>query len=141
MSKAPSGPSSPVITSEQGRAIVDERYRIPAEVCAARRSVSRACNATRREEWVQKEVAERSPLFPTQGWTSSRGVTTVTNSTAKCSPLAGAAIEPERRLGPSSGRGRGAVLWDRRAEMADYVSLTMDATKETQWRRRQHSSD
>lgn len=39
----------------QGRAIVDERYRIPADVCAARRSVSRACNATRREEWAGKK--------------------------------------------------------------------------------------
>jgi len=54
------------ITTEQGRAIVAERYQIPAEVRAARRSISKIA-ATRRDERVKKGVAERSktPLVPT----------------------------------------------------------------------------
>ncbi len=59
-----------VITSERGRAIVAERYQNPGEVRAARRSLSKVCGATRRDEQIQKGVADRSekPLAPTQGW-------------------------------------------------------------------------
>jgi hypothetical protein len=55
------------ITVEQGRAIVAERYQVPAEVRAARRTLSKARSATRRDERVKKGVAERSetPLAPT----------------------------------------------------------------------------
>ena len=55
------------VTTEQGRAIVAERYQIPAEVRAARRSISNIASATRRDERVKKGVAKRSktPLVPT----------------------------------------------------------------------------
>jgi hypothetical protein len=54
------------ITADQGRAIVAERYQIPAEIRAARRSISKARGPTRRDERVKKGVAERSetPLVP-----------------------------------------------------------------------------
>lgn len=57
------------ITPEQGRAIVTDRYQIPAEVRAARRTISKVASATRRDERVKKGVAERSktPLVPTPG--------------------------------------------------------------------------
>lgn len=55
------------ITAEQGRAIVTDRYQIPAEVRAARRTISKIAGVTRRDERVKKGVAERSetPLVPT----------------------------------------------------------------------------
>lgn len=55
------------ITAEQGRAIINDRYKIPAEVRAARRSISKVPSATRRDERARKGVAERSitPLVPT----------------------------------------------------------------------------
>jgi hypothetical protein len=55
------------VTTEQGQAIVAERYQIPAEVRAARRSISNIASTTRRDERVKKEVAKRSktPLVPT----------------------------------------------------------------------------
>lgn len=55
------------ITAEQGQAIVAQRYQIPPEVRAARRSISKVSSATRRDERVKKGVAERSktPLAPT----------------------------------------------------------------------------
>lgn len=57
------------ITPDQGRAIVTDHYQIPAEVRAARRTISRVASATRRDERVKKGVAERSktPLVPTPG--------------------------------------------------------------------------
>ena len=57
------------ITAEQGRAIVTERYQIPDEVRAARRTISKVVSATRRDERVKKGVAKRSktPLVPTPG--------------------------------------------------------------------------
>lgn len=57
------------VTPEQGRAIVTERYQIPTEVRAARRTISKIASATRRDERVKKGVAERSktPLVPTPG--------------------------------------------------------------------------
>jgi len=45
------------ITAEQGRALVAEHYQIPSEVRAARRSISKATSATRRDERVKKGVA------------------------------------------------------------------------------------
>lgn len=57
------------VTPDQGRAIVTDRYQIPAEVRAARRTISKVASATRRDERVKKGVAERSktPLVPTPG--------------------------------------------------------------------------
>lgn len=57
------------ITPEQGRAIVTDRYQIPVDVRAARRTISKVASATRRDERVKKGVAERSktPLVPTPG--------------------------------------------------------------------------
>jgi transposase len=57
------------ITVEQGTAIVTARYQIPAEVRAARRSISKVASATRRDERAKKGVAKRSetPLVPTPG--------------------------------------------------------------------------
>ncbi len=52
------------ISDAEGRAIVNERYRIPDEVRAARRSVSNARSAKRRDERVKKGVAERSEEPP-----------------------------------------------------------------------------
>jgi len=55
------------ITDAEGRAIVTDRYQIPTEVRAARRTISKATSATRRDERVKKGVAKRSetPLVPT----------------------------------------------------------------------------
>ena len=55
------------ITAEQGRTIVADRYQIPPEIRAARRTISNARSATRRDERVKKGVAQRSetPLVPT----------------------------------------------------------------------------
>lgn len=54
------------ISDAEGRAIVAERYRIPDDVRAARRSISNARSDKRRDERVKKGVAERSetPLVP-----------------------------------------------------------------------------
>jgi len=52
------------VTPEQGRTIVTNRYQIPPEVRAARRSVSKARRAKRRDERVKKGVAERSETPP-----------------------------------------------------------------------------
>ena len=54
------------ITAVEGRAIVAERYQIPAEVREVRRSISKARSATRRDERAKKGVAQRSetPLVP-----------------------------------------------------------------------------
>ena len=46
------------ITEAQGRAIVAARYQVPAEIRAARRSISKARSATRRDERVKKGVAQ-----------------------------------------------------------------------------------
>ncbi|MFT7600636.1 MAG: hypothetical protein ACI8TP_003580 [Acidimicrobiales bacterium] len=56
------------ISDAEDRAIVNERYKIPDEVRAARRSFSNARSAKRRDERVEKGVAERSetPLVPEQ---------------------------------------------------------------------------
>jgi hypothetical protein len=56
------------ITAEQGRAIITERYQIPAEIRATRRSISKIASATRRDERATKGVAERSetPPVPTR---------------------------------------------------------------------------
>ena len=48
----------------EGRAIVNERYKIPAEVREARRSISRAHIAKRRDERVNKGVVQRSETSP-----------------------------------------------------------------------------
>lgn len=52
------------ITDTEGRAIVNERYKIPAEVREARRSISRAHIAKRRDERVNKGVVQRSETSP-----------------------------------------------------------------------------
>jgi transposase len=54
------------ISDAEGRAIVAERYQIPPEIRDARRSISKAQSATRRDERVKKGVATRSetPLAP-----------------------------------------------------------------------------
>jgi transposase len=54
------------ITAADGRAAVAARYQVPAAIREARRSVSRARRATRRDERVKKGVAQRSeaPLVP-----------------------------------------------------------------------------
>lgn len=54
------------ISDAEGRAIVNERYRIPDDVRAARRSISKARSGKRRNERVKKGIAERSetPLAP-----------------------------------------------------------------------------
>ena len=51
-------------TKDQGRAIVAARYQVPAEIRAARRSISKARSATRRDERVNKGVAQRSKTPP-----------------------------------------------------------------------------
>lgn len=53
-----------VITEAEGQAIVSERYRIPAEIRDARRSVAKARSATRRDERVKRGVAKRSETPP-----------------------------------------------------------------------------
>ena len=52
------------ITDVEGRTIVKDRYQIPAEVRAARRSISNARSAKRRDERVKKGVAKRSETPP-----------------------------------------------------------------------------
>ncbi|MEM8621482.1 MAG: transposase [Actinomycetota bacterium] len=54
------------INDTEGRAIVTERYQIPPEVRAARKSISNTRSQKRRDERVTKEVAQRSktPLAP-----------------------------------------------------------------------------
>ncbi len=54
------------VTPAQGQAIVADRYQIPLEIRAARRSISRERSFTRRDERVKKGVAQRSetPLVP-----------------------------------------------------------------------------
>jgi transposase len=54
------------ITPAQGQAIVTASYQIPATIRDARRSISKARRATRRDERVKKGVAKRSetPLVP-----------------------------------------------------------------------------
>lgn len=52
------------ITPEQGQAIVADRYQIPPDIRAARRSISKTRSAKRRDERVQKGVAERSKTPP-----------------------------------------------------------------------------
>lgn len=55
------------ITAAEGRTIIADRYQIPTEIRHARRSISKARSATRRDERVKQGVAERSetPLVPT----------------------------------------------------------------------------
>jgi transposase len=52
-----------VITREEGKAIVADRYRIPPDVRAARRTLSYP-TSTRRDERTKKGVAERSKATP-----------------------------------------------------------------------------
>ncbi len=52
------------ITDAEGRAIVNKRYRVPDDVRAARRSISNARSANRRDERVKKGVAEHSETPP-----------------------------------------------------------------------------
>jgi transposase len=52
------------ITAQQGQAIVAERYQIPTDVRATRRSISNPHTITRRDERVKKGVAERSKTPP-----------------------------------------------------------------------------
>ena len=53
-----------LITEQQGRAIVTERYTIPAEVHAARRQLTAPTRQPRRNERAKKGVAERSEAPP-----------------------------------------------------------------------------
>ncbi len=52
------------ISDAEGRAIVNERYQIPDDVRVARRTISNARSAKRRDERVKKGVAERSKTPP-----------------------------------------------------------------------------
>ncbi|MGH8927039.1 MAG: transposase [Acidimicrobiia bacterium] len=52
------------ITSQQGRAIVAERYQIPADIRAAKRSITNTRRVKGRDERVTKGVAERSKTPP-----------------------------------------------------------------------------
>ena len=52
------------ISDAEGRAIVNERYQIPDDVRVARRTISNARSAKKRDERVKKEVAERSKTPP-----------------------------------------------------------------------------
>ncbi len=52
------------ITEAEGKAIVAERYKIPAEIRAARISVSKAKSEKRRDERAIREVARRSKTTP-----------------------------------------------------------------------------
>ena len=53
------------ITPEQGRAIVAARYQIPADVRAARRTISNArCRHRRWDERIEQGVAKRSTMPP-----------------------------------------------------------------------------
>jgi transposase len=53
-----------LITATQGRTIVAERYQIPTDIRAARRSISNTRRVKRRDERVEKGVAERSQTPP-----------------------------------------------------------------------------
>jgi hypothetical protein len=53
-----------LITEQPGRAIVTERYPIPAEVRAARRQLTAATRQPRRNERTKKGVAKRSEAPP-----------------------------------------------------------------------------
>lgn len=54
------------ITDTEGRAIVAERYQIPADIRDTRRAIAKTRSAKRRDERVNKGVAKRSktPLAP-----------------------------------------------------------------------------
>jgi len=52
------------ITAEEGRTIVAERYQIPSQVRAARRTVSGNVGSRRRDERTKSEVAKRSTVTP-----------------------------------------------------------------------------
>ena len=53
------------ITPAQGRAIVAERYQIPAEIRAARRTISNTRSRhRRRDERIEQGVAKRSTMTP-----------------------------------------------------------------------------
>ncbi len=52
------------ITAVQGRAIVAERYQIPAEIRAARRAISKVRSEQRRDERTRQGVATRSTVTP-----------------------------------------------------------------------------
>jgi transposase len=52
------------ITAAQGRALVTKRHQIPTEIRAARRSISKARSAKRRDERAKKGVAKRSETPP-----------------------------------------------------------------------------
>ncbi len=54
-----------VITAEEGREIVDERFQIPPDVRAARRTINNNTrNAKRRDERTKRGVAKRSKVTP-----------------------------------------------------------------------------
>ena len=55
------------ITIDQGRTIIARRYQIPSDIRSARRSISKADSAKRKDERVKKGVAKRSetPLVHT----------------------------------------------------------------------------
>lgn len=52
------------ITETEGRAIVAERYQIPPEIRAARRTIARPSTHTRQDERVNKGVDKRSKTPP-----------------------------------------------------------------------------
>ena len=52
------------ITREEGKAIVAERFQIPPEVRAARRTISQTRSQWRRDERTKRGVAERSKVSP-----------------------------------------------------------------------------
>jgi hypothetical protein len=52
------------ITPSQGRAIVAQRYRIPPEIRAARRSLTSTQRPPRRDERAKQGVAKRSTATP-----------------------------------------------------------------------------
>jgi hypothetical protein len=53
-----------IITEEEGKAIVAERYQIPPQIRAARITVSKAKSQKRRDERAKQGVAERSKTTP-----------------------------------------------------------------------------
>lgn len=78
------------ITPEQGRAIVADRYQIPDDIRAARRTVAKSRSVQRRrDERAQKGIDKRSKTTPVPmpAWTHKRGLATVRNSTASSSPV------------------------------------------------------
>jgi hypothetical protein len=52
------------ITAQEGRAIVAERFQIPSEVRAARRTINNVKSPKRRDERTKRGVAERSKVSP-----------------------------------------------------------------------------